>query len=153
MAVDPVVSPWLLVACSLLAGVIAGVLFERIAGTAAKRAAKFETDLVQARAELMHYREQTAQHFGKSAELLGRMASDYREFLHHFVNGAEELCGSTMKEISVSTLGRPLLDTATAPPPPPVDPAIDSEPLAEDLPHELHGLANGESQPTSDRPR
>jgi uncharacterized membrane-anchored protein YhcB (DUF1043 family) len=154
MAVDPVVPLWLLVVGTLLAGVIAGILYERFAGTAAKRAAKFESDLVQARSELMHYREETARHFGKSAELLGRMASDYREFLHHFVNGAEELCGSTMKEISVSTLSRPLLDTTgAAPPPPPVDPTIDSEPLAEDLPHELHGLAGSEAQPGADRPR
>ncbi len=97
-------------------GVGIGILFERARGPAAKRAAKFEADLVQARSELMRYQEETKRHFGKSAELLGRMATDYREFLHHFVTGAEELCGPNLKELDASGLERPLLDGAgTAP--------------------------------------
>ncbi len=160
MVVDPLVPIWLIVCGSIVVGVVAGMLFERTSGSAAKRAAQFETELMHARSELMHYREGTARHFGKSAELLGRMATDYREFLHHFVSGAEELCGSTMKEISVNSLDRPLLDTAvrTSPPPSPPPPVeaspMDSEPLAEDLPHELHGLA-GSAPATAplDRPR
>jgi uncharacterized membrane-anchored protein YhcB (DUF1043 family) len=64
----------------------------------------------------MRFQEQTKRHFGKSAELLGRMATDYREFLHHFVTGAEELCGPNLTELNASGLERPLLDgTAHAP--------------------------------------
>ena len=134
MTVDPLLPLWLIVAGSIVVGVVAGMLFERANGSAAKRAAKFEADLVQARSDLMRYQEGTARHFGKSAELLGRMATDYREFLDHFVSSAEELCGPNMKEINASGLERPLLDTArttaTQPPPPP----LDSEPLAEESP-------------------
>jgi uncharacterized membrane-anchored protein YhcB (DUF1043 family) len=147
MALDPILPLWLIVAGSIAAGIVAGILFERTLGSAAKRAAKFEADLVQARSDLMRYRDQTKHHFGKSAELLGRMATDYREFLDHFVSGAEELCGPNMKEINASGLDRRMLGTAPAPavaagandgpspdasltPPPPA--ALDSEPLAED---------------------
>ena len=107
---------WLVVGASSVVGVVMGILFERTRGSAAKRAARFEAELVQARSELMRYQEQTKRHFGKSAELLGRMATDYREFLAHFVNGAEELCGPNMTELNASGLERPLLDgTATSP--------------------------------------
>ena len=118
-------------------------------GPAAKRAAKLEADLVQARTDLMRYQEDTKRHFGKSAEMLGRMATDYREFLDHFVSGAERLCGPNSKELDASGLERPLLDTAngaaagsrverapsvdavsTAVPPP--APPLDSDPLIED---------------------
>jgi len=142
MAVDPFVSVWLVAVASVAVGAVLGVLFERMRGPAAKRAAKFEAELVQARAELAHYRDQTKHHFGKSAELLGRMATDYREFLDHFVTGAEELCGPNLKELNASGLERPLLDGAgttpeaaprvDAPPatmPPPLP--LDSDPLAE----------------------
>jgi len=131
MAVDPLLPLWLIVAGSIVAGIVAGIVFERAAGSAAKRAAKFEAELVQVRSDLTRHREETARHFGKSAELLGRMATDYREFLDHFVNGAEQLCGPNMKEINARELERPLLETArdaTAPPPPPMG----SDPLAED---------------------
>jgi uncharacterized membrane-anchored protein YhcB (DUF1043 family) len=131
--VDALLPSWLIVVVGLVAGALVGILFERRAGAAAKRAAKLEADLVQARSELMRYREQTQHHFGKSAELLGRMATDYREFLDHFVNGAAELCGPNLKELEASGLERPLLD-ATAPSqasPPPV--GLESDPLAEDV--------------------
>jgi len=111
MAVDPLVPLWLVVIASVIAGMGAGLLLERARGSAAKRAAKFEAELVRARSELMRYQEDTARHFGKSAELLGRMATDYRAFLDHFVSGAEELCGNG-KQIGAAVLDRPLLDEA-----------------------------------------
>lgn len=116
MAVDPLLSPWLIVIPSIVVGVFVGVVFERTRGTAAKRAAKFEADLVEARSELMRYRDQTKHHFGKSAELLGKMATGYREFLDHFVSGAEQLCGPNMKEIDASGLDQRLLGTAAPAP-------------------------------------
>jgi uncharacterized membrane-anchored protein YhcB (DUF1043 family) len=127
----------LTIAGSVAVGVVAGMVFERTNGVAAKRAARFEADLVQARSDLVRHQEETARHFGKSADLLGRMATNYREFLDHFVSGAEELCGGRMKEIAVDGLERPLLDTTSAAstPPPPVrqmPPPTDTEPLAED---------------------
>jgi uncharacterized membrane-anchored protein YhcB (DUF1043 family) len=136
---DPVFPLWLVVVASIAVGVGAGMLIERAFGSAAKRAARFEADLVQARSDLMQYQQQTKQHFGKSAELLGRMATDYREFLDHFVKGADDLCGPNMKELNASGLERPLLDTPVAADAPPIVSAamtptggLDSEPLAED---------------------
>jgi len=137
-------SIWLVVGASSVVGVVVGILFERTRGSAAKRAAQFEAELVQTRSELMRYQEQTKQHFGKSAELLGRMATDYREFLDHFVTGAEELCGPNMQELNASGLERPLLDgtapaAAAEPAAPPaaspamMPPPLDSDPLAEDV--------------------
>ncbi len=139
---DPLLPLWLVVGLSIAIGVFVGALFERTRGEAAKRAAKFEAELVQVRSDLMHYQEQTKHHFGKSAELLGRMATHYREFLDHFVTGAENLCGPNLLELNASGLDRPLLDGApTAPaaastkpvvasmPPPP----LDSDPLVEDV--------------------
>jgi uncharacterized membrane-anchored protein YhcB (DUF1043 family) len=115
--VDPLLPVWLIVIASVAAGTLIGILFERTRGPAAKRAAKFEADLVRARSDLMHYQEDTARHFGKSAELLGRMATDYREFLHHFVSGAEEPRRHHEGD-QRQQLERPLLDTATSVPPP-----------------------------------
>jgi uncharacterized membrane-anchored protein YhcB (DUF1043 family) len=126
---------WLIVTASIVIGIVAGLFFERTRGTAAKRAAKFEADLVQARSELKRYQEDTARHFGKSAELLGRMATEYRAFLDHFVSGAEELCGNG-KQIGATVLDRPLLDETasamTAAAPPPAGPES-MEPLAEEV--------------------
>jgi uncharacterized membrane-anchored protein YhcB (DUF1043 family) len=116
MAATPLLPIWLIVTATAALGIGVGILFERARGPAAKRAAKFEADLVQARSDLMRYQEETKRHFGKSAELLGRMATDYREFLHHFVSGAEELCGPNLKELDASGLERPLLDGATTAP-------------------------------------
>jgi uncharacterized membrane-anchored protein YhcB (DUF1043 family) len=136
MDVDPLVPLWLIVIGSVAVGVGVGLLFERTRGAAAKRAARFEADLVQARSDLMRYQEETARHFGKSAELLGRMATDYRAFLDHFVSGAEELCGNG-KQIGATVLDRPLLDesrgampaaAAMTPPPP-----LAEEPLVEEV--------------------
>lgn len=110
---DPLLVTWVIIAAAV--GACAGILLERTRGSAAKRAAKFEADLVQVRSELMNYQNQTKRHFGKSAELLGRMATDYREFLHHFVTGAEELCPN-MTELNASGLERPLLDGTAASP-------------------------------------
>lgn len=124
MAVDPLLSPWLILVPSLVVGAFVGVVFERTRGTAARRAAKFEADLVEARSELMRYRDQTKHHFGKSAELLGRMATDYREFLDHFVTGAEELCGPNMKEINASGLDRRMLGSSTGAPAAAAAPAV-----------------------------
>jgi len=132
MPADSVAYVGLIIAAA--AGVVAGVVFERTRGAAAKRAAKFEADLVQARSELMRYREETQRHFGKSAELLGRMATDYREFLDHFVSGAEALCGPNMKAIDANGLDRPLLDAATGIPLTTPADSMESEPLAEDAP-------------------
>ena len=145
MPVDPLLV--LVGAGSLGAGIVIGLVIERRLGAAAKRAARLEEDLAQVRSELTRYREETKQHFGKSAELLGRMATDYREFLDHFVHGAEELCGPNLKEINVSALERPRLEPARgAEAPAPSEHPMDSEPLADDLPKELHGLA-GEAPP------
>jgi uncharacterized membrane-anchored protein YhcB (DUF1043 family) len=138
--VDPLLSTWLIVIASVAVGALAGILFERTTGSAAKRAAKFEAELVQARSDFMRYQEQTKHHFGKSAELLGRMATGYREFLDHFVTGAEELCGPNLEELDTSGLERPLLEgthptAATATPATALPPStpLDSDPLAEDV--------------------
>ncbi|MCC6849300.1 MAG: DUF1043 family protein [Deltaproteobacteria bacterium] len=109
---DSLLSPWLIVVSSIVVGALLGIVFERTRGTAAKRAARFEAELVEARSELMRYRDQTKHHFGKSAELLGKMATDYREFLDHFVAGATELCGPNMKELDASGLDQRLLGTS-----------------------------------------
>lgn len=126
MAANPLLPIWLIAVASAALGIGFGILFERARGPAAKRAAKFEADLVQARSELMRYQEETKRHFGKSAELLGRMATDYREFLHHFVTGAEELCGPNLKELDASGLERPLLDGASTATPIVPEPTIAS---------------------------
>lgn len=155
--VDPLLSPWVILIPSVVVGAFLGVLFERTRGAAAKRAARLEAELVEARAKLVRYREQTKQHFGKSAELLGKMATNYRDFLDHFVSGAEELCGPNMKEINASGIDRRMLGTnapttavgapadgptfapaangtiATPMPPPPARGTLASEPLAEDV--------------------
>lgn len=135
MNVDPILPFLVFVTGSVVVGVVAGIVFERTTGAAAKRAAKLEADLAQTRADLLHYREETARHFGKSAELLGRMATNYRDFLDHFMSGADELCGGNVKEISLNGLERPLLDTTSATATPTDDTAqpIDSEPLAQGM--------------------
>jgi len=60
MAVDPVLPAWLVVTASIVVGVVAAILFERTTGSAAKRVAKLEADLAQARSDLVRYREETA---------------------------------------------------------------------------------------------
>jgi uncharacterized membrane-anchored protein YhcB (DUF1043 family) len=52
-------SIWLVVGASSVIGVVVGILFERTRGSAAKRAAQVEAELVETRSELMRYQEHT----------------------------------------------------------------------------------------------
>ena len=112
MPFDVIVAFALLVLGTIMAGTAAGIIYERTTGASAKHAAKLEADLDRTREDFTQYRQDTAKHFGKSAELLGRMATDYRELLTHFVDGAHELCAGSI-ESSLDGLERRLLDTTT----------------------------------------
>ena len=96
---DLVVPSWLIVTGSTALAALAGVVLERMFG-AGRRAAALEVELSRVQSELTKHRDDTAAHFGKSAELLGRIASDYREYLDHFVSGAETLCEGTVTPIT-----------------------------------------------------
>ena len=135
MPFDVIVAFALVVLGTIMAGWAAGIIYERTTGTSAKQAAKLEADLERTRDDFTRYRQDTAKHFGKSADLLGRMATDYRELLAHFVDGAHELCAGSI-ESSIDGLERRLLDTTPPTATHDAGPATrpDSEPLAEDAP-------------------
>ena len=133
MPFDVIVAFALLVLGTIMAGIGAGIIYERTTGASAKHAAKLEADLDRTRGDFTRYRQDTAKHFGKSAELLGRMATDYRELLSHFVDGAHELCAGSI-ESSLDGLERRLLDTTpdATHEAPSATTRADAEPLAQD---------------------
>lgn len=136
MPLDVIVAFALVVLGTIIAGAAAGLIYERTTGASAKRAAQLEADLDRTRGDFTQYRQDTARHFGKSAELLGRMATDYRELLDHFVHGAEELCAGNLPEIGVNGLQGRLLDSesSSAPHAASTPTQADSEPLPDELP-------------------
>ncbi len=116
MAIDPQMQTWLVGGVALGAGIAAGILIGRRTGGAARRMRRLETDLAQARADVARMREATTHHFAKGADLLTRVATDYRALFEHFVAGADQLCGGELKQLGAGTLDHALLGTTTPAP-------------------------------------
>lgn len=79
----------LIAVIALFAGIAVGYLLLRRLGPRGNPA---HEELRRLREEQQHYRHQVTQHFSTTAEMLGQLASSYREVHNHLAHGAQTLC-------------------------------------------------------------
>ncbi len=67
-------------------------LFLSRRSNAAQRQRRVESQLEQLRTEYTHYQAEVAEHFNRTAELLGELNARYHDMFNHLARGAERLC-------------------------------------------------------------
>lgn len=90
---------WLYALVGLVVGLIIGALAMRFAhrGLREQQALKYELEMKKS--ELEEYHKELTGHFARSAELLDKMAGDYRELYQHMAKSS----GSLLPEMSSET--------------------------------------------------
>lgn len=75
----------------LVVGLIIGALAMRFGNRKLRQQTALQQELDKSRAELETYRQELVNHFSHSAELLEKMAQDYRQFHKHMVKSSTTL--------------------------------------------------------------
>ncbi|SQI43263.1 Putative cytochrome d ubiquinol oxidase subunit 3 [Leminorella richardii] len=75
----------------LVAGLIIGALAMRFGNRKLRQQTALQQELDKSKAELETYRQELVNHFSHSAELLEKMAQDYRQFHKHMVKSSSTL--------------------------------------------------------------
>lgn len=82
---------WVYALIGLVVGLIIGALAVRLGSSKLKEQEATQRELEQNKAELEEYRKELVSHFARSAELLDKMASDYRQLYQHMAKSSSEL--------------------------------------------------------------
>ena len=82
---------WLISVAALVVGGIIGFLFGR-SGAGNSRQAELAEQLQTTRNELENYKEDVANHFEKTAELVNNLTNSYQDVHQHLAGGAQNLC-------------------------------------------------------------
>ena len=72
-------------------GVLTGLIVYRLIHSDDARASKLEQELAQSRQENETYREEVAEHFSKTSELVENLTADYVNVYKHLATGAAQL--------------------------------------------------------------
>ena len=83
---------WIIVASSLLAGVIIGLLIGGRLSAQPTRVRELEAELREAADAERRYRDNVSDHFSMTADLVHHMTESYREVYEHLASGAQDLC-------------------------------------------------------------
>lgn len=94
---------------ALLAGGIVGFLIGRATNKALELCRKLEEQLEEARAAQARYREEVAQHFSRTSDLVKSLTLQYRAVYEHLADGARTLCPDSVPELGRGVAGEPLL--------------------------------------------
>jgi hypothetical protein len=87
-SIDPV---WLFGAIALAAGVLLGMLLNRLFNPAVSDVDKLKAELAQERAEAERYKANVNSHFNKTSELVNELTQDYVKVYQHLAEGAQTL--------------------------------------------------------------
>ncbi|MGL9769614.1 MAG: Z-ring associated protein ZapG [Sodalis sp. (in: enterobacteria)] len=82
---------WEYLLIGLVVGIIIGVVAMRFGNRKLYQQQKFQHELKKSKAELNEYREKLINHFAHSAELLDKMADDYRQLYKHMAKSSNSL--------------------------------------------------------------
>ena len=83
---------WIIVASSLLAGVVIGLLIGGKLSANPSRVKELEAQLREAKETDRRYRDNVSDHFSMTADLVHHMTESYREVYEHLASGAQDLC-------------------------------------------------------------
>ena len=83
---------WIIVASSLLAGVVIGLLIGGKLSANPSRVKELEAQLRDAKETERRYRDNVSDHFSMTADLVHHMTESYREVYEHLASGAQDLC-------------------------------------------------------------
>jgi uncharacterized membrane-anchored protein YhcB (DUF1043 family) len=83
---------WLIIASSLLVGVVIGLLLGGRLSASPARLRELENELREAREAERRYRSSVGDHFSMTADLVHHMTQSYREVYDHLASGAQDLC-------------------------------------------------------------
>ena len=83
---------WIIVASSLLAGVVIGLLIGGKLSANPSRVKELEAQLREAKETDRRYRDNVSDHFSMTADLVHHMTESYREVYEHLASGAQYLC-------------------------------------------------------------
>ncbi|HHO69139.1 MAG TPA: DUF1043 family protein [Gammaproteobacteria bacterium] len=97
-------------------GIVAGAIVTALltAGRG-RRSEQLQQELDRLQKELDDYREQVAQHFLRTSELVQQMTQSYRDVYEHLASGSEQLCRSGVETPKLDIPGRAGLPEAPAP--------------------------------------
>lgn len=83
---------WIIVASSLLAGVVIGLLIGGRLSANPNRVRELEAEVREAKDAERRYRDNVSDHFSMTADLVHHMTESYREVYEHLASGAQDLC-------------------------------------------------------------
>ncbi len=83
---------WIIIASSLLVGVVIGLLIGGRLSANPARLRELESELREAREAERRYRSSVGDHFSLTADLVHHMTQSYREVYDHLASGAQDLC-------------------------------------------------------------
>lgn len=83
---------WIIVASSLLVGVVIGFLIGGKLNANPSRVKELEAQLREAKETDRRYRDNVSDHFSMTADLVHHMTESYREVYEHLASGAQDLC-------------------------------------------------------------
>ncbi len=87
-SIDPV---WLFGIIALVAGVLLGILGNRMLSPRSGDIDKLQVELVQAREAMAHYKTNINTHFSKTSDLVNELTQDYVKVYQHLAEGAQTL--------------------------------------------------------------
>lgn len=83
-------------------GILTGLVIYRLIDSDDAKASKLEQDLAQSRQEHENYREEVAEHFSKTSELVENLTSDYVKIYKHLATGAAQLANIPPADIMIN---------------------------------------------------
>jgi len=137
--VESIDQMWIYVAVALAAGIVLGVVFQRLLSSSAGDAHKLRAELEQARTDMERYKASVNSHFSKTSDLVSELTQDYVKVYQHLSEGAQKLSDSPeFTQVLEQAEGRVLISVEDETPEPEtviVEPPADTaEPAGADDP-------------------
>ncbi len=93
---------WLIVLLGFALGVLTGAVVYRLTRSNSAKANKLEQELIQLQRLHESYKEEVANHFSKTSELVEDLTSDYVKVYKHLASGATNLANIPPSELLIN---------------------------------------------------
>ena len=129
--------PWMYAIAGLLVGVILGVAISRLMTPEYKKQKNVQKELDSAKFALEQQRQELADHFAKSAEMLDTLGKDYTKLYQHMEKTSSELIPNLPEQ------DNPFVKTAAAHSEKPQEKSANKETALEEQPKDYANGATG----------
>lgn len=93
---------WLIVLLGFALGILTGAVVYRLTQSNSAKANKLEQELIQLQRLHESYKEEVANHFSKTSELVEDLTSDYVKVYKHLASGATNLANIPPSELLIN---------------------------------------------------